>query len=263
MGKSHWRGVLLDGAALAAQQLGRADGPRRLESAWRGAPTLPRLLRWIASDGYTVATVRAKAKRALARCPKTAGRQLGLLRVLVGDVDAAADLLSQAPGLGWSSEAHPGHVLFPLFAVLLANGTSGKVRDTLRADLESTGRDPLEALSADGVERRPKLGTPSIVALIQDVSSRSTLTDADRHSIVAAMWIAAEKRVEGIMGHSRRRHYGHAAILAGLCVALAPADRAKDASAWIAGLRQKYNRRHAFRAELTRAMSSLGLPVVN
>lgn len=66
VGKSHWRGVLLDGAALAAQQLGRADGPRRLESAGRGAPTLPRLLRWIASDGYTVATVRAKAKRALA-----------------------------------------------------------------------------------------------------------------------------------------------------------------------------------------------------
>lgn len=81
--------------------------------------------------------------------------------------------------------------------------------------------------------------------------------------MVDAMRIAAEKRVEGILGHSRRRHYGHAAMLAGLCVALAPADRGKDASAWIAGLRQKYNRRHAFREELTRAMSSLGLTVLN
>lgn len=263
VGKSHWRGALLDGAALAAQQLRRADGPRRLESAWRGAPTLPRLLRWIASDGHTVATVRAKAKKALARCPKTAGRQLGLLRVLVGDVDAAADLLSQAPGLGWSSEAHPGHVLFPLFAVLLANRTSRKVRHTLLADLESTGRDPLEALSPDDVEGRPKLGTPSIVPLILDVSSSITLADEDRNSMIDAMRIAAEKRVEGILGHSRRRHYGHAAMLAGLCVALAPTDRGKDASAWIAGLRQKYNRRHAFREELTRAMSSLGLTVLN
>lgn len=207
--------------------------------------------------------MRAKAKKALTRCPKTAGRQLGLLRVLVGDVDAAADLLSQAPGLGWSSEAHPGHMLFPLFAVLLANRTSRKVRDTLLADLESTGRDPLEALSPDDVEGTPKLGTPSIVPLIQDLSSSITLADEDRHSMVDAMRIAAEKRVEGILGHSRRRHYGHAAMLAGLCVALAPADRGKDASAWIAGLRQKYNRRHAFREELTRAMSSLGLTVLN
>ena len=65
------------------------------------------------------------------------------------------------------------------------------------------------------------------------------------------------------MRHSRRRHYGHAAMLAGLCVALAPTDRGKDASAWMAGLRQKYKRRHAFREELTRAMSSLGLTVLN
>ncbi len=106
--KSHWRGQLRDGSALAAQQLGRADVPRRLEAAWRGAPTLPRLLRWLTSDGHTVATLRVKAKKALTRCPKNAGRQVGLLHVLVGDLGAAATLLSQASGLGWSSEDHPG-----------------------------------------------------------------------------------------------------------------------------------------------------------
>jgi len=262
VGKSHWRGELLDGGALAAQQLGRPDVPKRLETAWRTAPTLTRLLRWLPANGHTPTGLRAKAKKALARCPKTAGRQLGLLRVLVGDAGAAADLLSQAPGLGWSSDDHPGHVVFPLFAVLLANRTSRKVSDTLLADLESTCRDPLDALSPENVEGRPKLGAPSIVALIQDVSSNITLVDADRNSMVDAMRTAAEKRVEGILANSRRRHYGHAALLVASCLALAPTERGEDVSAWMAGLRQTYKRRHAFRAELTRAMASLKMSAV-
>lgn len=94
-GKSHWRGDLLDGAALAAQQLGRSDAFKRLEAAWRAAPTLTRLVRWLVADGHVPAVLRAKAKKALARCPKTARRQLGLIRVLVGDIGAAADLLSR------------------------------------------------------------------------------------------------------------------------------------------------------------------------
>ena len=212
VGKSHWRGELLDGAALAAQQLGRSDVPRRLEAAWRGAPTLPRLLRWIASDGHTLATLRAKAKKALTRCPKTAGRQLGLLRVLVGDLPAAADVLAKAPGLGWSSEDHPGHLVFPLLAVLLANGTARKVSDTLLAD--------------------------------RDVA-------------ITAMRVAAERRVEGILGSARRRHYGHAALLVASCLAFAPKRREAEFSKWSAELRQQYLRRSAFRQELTRAFASL------
>lgn len=149
--------------------------------------------------------------------------------------------------------------MFPVFAVLLANRTSRKVSDTLLADFESTCRDPLDALSPENVEGRPKLGTPSIVALIQDVSSNITLVDADRNSMVDAMRTAAEKRVEGILGNSRRRHYGHAAMLVGQCVALAPTDRRKDLSAWLMGLRKTYSRRHAFTEELTRTMASLGV----
>jgi hypothetical protein len=34
--QSHWRGELLDGAALAAQELGRPDLSKRLEAARRG-----------------------------------------------------------------------------------------------------------------------------------------------------------------------------------------------------------------------------------
>ena len=259
VGKSHWRGQLLDGSALAAQQLGRTDVPRRLEAAWRGAPTLPRLLRWIASDGYTVASLRAKAKKALPRCPKAAGRQLGLLRVLVGELNAAADALSKAPGLGWSSEDHPGHLVFPLLAVLLANGTTRKVSDTLLAELESTCRDLLAAFSDEDADAKPTLATPSIVALIHDARPSIKMADADRDVAITAMRVAAEKRVEGILGNSRRRHYGHAALLVASCLAFAPKGREAELSTWYMELRQRHLRRSAFRQELTRAFAGLGV----
>ena len=256
--KSHRRGELLDGGVLSSQRLKRPDVAKRLEAAWQAAPTLTRLLRSLSANSDR-ATAPAKAKKALTRCPEAAGRQLGLLHLLSGDLGAAANLLSQAPGLGWSSGDHPGHVVFPSFAVLLANGTPRKVSDTLLADLESTSRDPLDVLSPDDVEGRPKLVSPSIVSLIQDVASSMTLADVDRNALIDAMRIAAEKRVEGILGSSRRRHYGHAAMLAGQCVAVAPAARRKDLSAWLMGLRQTYSRRHAFTQELMRAMESLGV----
>lgn len=259
---SHWRGELLDGAALAAQQLGRSDRASRLAAAWRAAPSLRRLVRWLEANGRSPAVVRAKATKALRRCSTAAGRQVGLLRVLLADWRSAADLLSKAAGLGWSTEDHPAHVLFPSFAILLATKDSTRVSDPLLANLESTCRDPLEALSPDDIDGRPKLSQPSIIALIQDVSSSIELTDADRTSMLDAMRIAAEKRVEGILEKSRRRYYGHAALLAATCVAFAPKARARDFANWIAGLRRTYSRRHAFTGELTRALESLGLPAV-
>lgn len=259
VGKSHWRGELLDGAALAAQQLKRSDLAERLAAAWHAAPTLARLLRWLVTEDRSPTALRVKARKIVSRCPKTAGRQLGLLRLLACDIGAAADLLSQAPGLGWSSDEHPGHVLFPSFALLLAHRTSRSVPDALLADLDSTCRDPLEVLSPDDVERRPKLGTPSIATLIQGVSSTITFVEEDLRSMVDSMCVAAERRVEGILGRSRRRQYGHAAMLVASCVALAPAGGGKELSAWMMGLRQTYSRRHAFREELRRAMESLGV----
>lgn len=263
VGRSHWRGNLLDGAALAAQQLGRPDRSKRLEAAWRAAPTLARLLRWLVADGHSPATVRTKAKKALALYPKKAGQQIGLLRVLLGDVAAAATLLSKAPGLGWSDPEHPGHAVFPLLALLLSDGTPGKVSDALVLELEATGRDPLEVFSDEDTQLKPKLSTCSITRLIQDLRPSITLTDADRDVAIDAMRITAEKRAEGILGHSRRRHYGHAALLVASCVALAPKGREVELSTWAAGLRQTYSRRHAFREELTRAFASLGLAPVN
>ena len=75
------------------------------------------------------------------------------------------------------------------------------------------------------------------------------------------MRIAAEKRTEGILGNSRRQHYGHAALLVASCVAFAPKSRVSELLRWAADLRQQYWRRHAFREELARASESLGVLV--
>ena len=256
--QSHGRGELLDGAALAAHELGRSDLFKRLEAAWRAAPTMTRLLRWLAVDGDEHERIRSKAARSLARCPKTAVRQVGLLRVLLGDVTGAATLLSKSPGLGWSNPDHPGHTLFPLLATLLSNGAIG---DALVTELEATARHPLEALAMTDEEHKPKLITPSIVALIQRARPGVALTDPDRDAAIDAMRIAAEKRVEGILGNSRRQHYSHAALLVASCVAFAPKKRAAELLRWAMDLRQQYWRRHAFREELARACESLGVLV--
>ena len=213
----------------------------------------------MAADGQSASTLRAKAKTALTHCPKSAGRQLALLRVLVGDLPAAADVLSKAPGLGWSSEDHPGHLVFPLLAVLLANGTEKRVSDALLAELESTCRDVLAAFSDEVADEKPKLATPSMVAFIQDARPIITMADADRDVAITAMRIAAEKRVEGVLGHSRRRYYGHAALLVASCLAFVPKRREAEFSTWVADLRRQYSRRSAFKEELAQACASLGL----
>jgi hypothetical protein len=253
--ESHWRGELLDGAALAAQELGRPDLSKRLEAAWRAGPSLTRLLRWLAVDGHEQEAIRTKATRAVARCPKTAGRQVGLLRLLVGEVTGAAAVLSKCPGLGWSNPDHPGHTMFPLLAMLLSNGTIG---EALVTELEATARDPLNSFApTEEEEYKPKLATPSIVALIQGARPGIALTEPDQDAAIDAMRIAAEKRTEGILNNSRRQHYGHAALLVASCVAFAPKSRASELLKWARDLRQRYSRRHAFRQELARACESL------
>ena len=156
--------------------------------------------------------------------------------MLVGDVTGAAAVLSKSPGLGWSNPDHPGHTLFPLLAMLLSNGTIG---DALVTELEATGRDPLESFAMTDEEHKPKLSTPSMVALIQSVRPGIALTDPDRDAAIDAMRIAAEKRTEGILGNSRRQHYGHAALLVASCVAFAPKSRAAELLRWATDLRQQ------------------------
>jgi hypothetical protein len=184
---------------------------------------------------------------------------LGLLRIVTGDLGGAAKLLADAPGLGWSSADHPGHVLFPAFAILLADGGSQKIGPTLLANLESACRDPLEMLRHSGIEARPALASPSVSKLIEESHSTLTINPSDRDVMLDAMRVTAERRIEGILGESRRRHYGHAATLVASCLAVAPRHRQKDASDWIAQLLVAHSRRHAFKQELQAALKSVGL----
>ena len=116
-------------------------------------------------------------------------------------------MLAKSPGLGWSDPDHPGHALFPLLATLLSNGTIG---DALVAELEATSRDPLEFFAKRDEEHKPTLTTPSMGALIQRARPSIALTDPDSDAAIDATRIAAGKRVEGILGKSRRQHYSHA-----------------------------------------------------
>ena len=117
----------------------------------------------------------------------------------------------------------------------------------------------MEAFVDDTVKQKPRLATPSIVAMIQNVRPSLKVTDADRDVSIDAMRTAAAKRIEGILSNSRRRHYGHAALLVASCLAFAPKRREAELSAWYAKLRLQYARRSAFRQELTRAFASLGV----
>jgi hypothetical protein len=75
------------------------------------------------------------------------------------------------------------------------------------------------------------------------------------------MRIAADKRLDGILGNSRRQHYGHAVLLVASCVGCAPKSRASELLRWATAVRQEYWRRHAFREELARACENLGVLV--
>jgi hypothetical protein len=251
-----WRGDFLDGAALAAKRLEHERASAKLEAAWLGAPSLARLLRWLLADDASRALVRKRAKQAIEACPKDAARLRGLLHMLLGERELAARALASAPGLGWSSDDHPGHVAFPSFAWVLGEGKPAHAAatcvDALReaphslTDISFEGLDLLHETRA--VE---KLATPTVLDALARAEANSRVTPSQRNVILDAMRAAARKRVDGVTGEKRRRHYGHAAMLVACCVEL---DRGAAASAWLAEIRARTSRFPAFREELAGAL---------
>lgn len=241
------RAELLDGAALSAQELGRPGQPDRLERAWRVGPTLLRLCRWLGT-AKTKAVLARNATGALKACPDEASRQRALLHILLHDLEAAAQLLAAAPGLGWSREAHPGHLVFGLLARRLApEGVS------LPFDLPSLAAlasDSLELAVVDeipGAPHRPRLTSPDLAAILElaDVT-RPKVSAATRAVLLKALRRAAEKRVAGVAEEKRRRHYGHAARLVAAC---AVADPTPETATWVAAVRANYRRYSALHGE--------------
>lgn len=237
----HVRAELLDGAALAAQSLGRRDLPARLERAWRAGPTMARLRRWLGTAGGKAA-LRKCAAVALEACPKGAARQRAFLHLLRGDFEESAELLASAPGLGWSHGEHPGHLLFSLFARLL--GAVAEVRHV-------PDFDELELMTPSANE--PRLATPEAEELLRVAGIETPAANAARRSVVAAMRRAAERRLEGVTANKRRRHYGHAANLVALCLRC---DRSPATQRWATGLDTQYRQFSALRRELGRALGT-------
>lgn len=233
------RGEFLDGAALAAQELGLEDLATRLEQPWRGAPSFGRLCRWLGTSGNEE-IAKTHARTALESCPKEAHRQRALLQVVVRDLETPAKLLAAAPGLGWSDDEHPGHLLFALFENLLG-------RPPATSSFAERGMDaePLEWMNADGDQ--VLLAAPEVGDLLEIAGINEQPEVSVQRTLLEAMRRAAEKRLAGVTENKRRRHYGHAAQLVATCAALGSSTEAND---WIATIRTRYRRYPALQREL-------------
>ena len=229
------QGEFLDGGALAAQELARKDLPRRLERAWRKAPDMVRLRRWLGSS-RTKKVLRERVAEALSACPNKAHRQRALLHVLDGDFTAAAKLLAAAPGLGWSNPDHPGHLLFPLFISLLSD-----------VELSETTCD-FEAFSLSLDRGEPRLLTPEVVDLLELAKVTGPDGAKIRAAVMKAMCEAAGKRIGGVTENKRRRHYRHAAALALACARI---DDSAETARWLTAIRDGYRRYPALQRELS------------
>jgi hypothetical protein len=234
--EAHWRGSFLDGAALAARELGRRDLPSRFERAWRASPTLLRLRRWLGA-ARTAARMRKAAAEALEACPKRDERKRAFLNMVAGDLGAAAKWLSMAPGLGWSSPEHPGHLVFPLFVELLGDGDSRVGSGRRPSPVRSLDLDELESMTADPDE--PRLQAPEAAVILEAAGVQGPIRGEGRSAMLAAMRRAAEKRVKGVTKKKRRRYYDHAAQLVAACATLDPTPQG---GRWVAGLRSRYSR---------------------
>lgn len=229
------RGEFFDGAALATQELGGEDLPKRLARAWREVPDMVRLCRWLGSS-KTKTDLIQYAKEALLVVPKKAHRQCALLLVLNADFCAAAKLLAAAPGLGWSDEEHPGHLLFPWFCKLFGV--------FVPCDLEFYRFGDRDSLSDT-----PRLLTPKVSMLLDRVEVAAPSDAQIRTEIFKAMRKAAEERIEDVVANKYRKRYEHAASLALACVAV---DKTPETEAWMAMLRTEYRRFSALQREFNR-----------
>jgi len=246
-------GDFLDGAALAAQELASDDLDATLERAWRQARTMTRLRRWLGGS-CTQSDLAERAGLALEAAPASAARQRALLHVLRAELGEAAALLAQARGLGWSNAEHPGYLVFPLFVGLLC-GVEVAIMlppsdDDLHDEDDLDDEDDVEGwMDAD----RAKLRTPTIKALLQTADVNAPEAAQLRASMIEAMRAAAQKRIEGVTGSKRRRHYDHAASLAVQC---ARAEGSPEGETWLRELMHQYRRYPALMREFKAAEAS-------
>lgn len=172
---------------------------------------------------------------------------------------AAGNLLERAPGLGWSSADHPGHVLFPLFAWASAGAPSGTVREVLVQPLHrpaNTQYDGAFELPAEPTKDVPaRLAKPALLEVLQQAAVLEHFTANGRATALRALKAAPLERTEGVLSNKRCRHYEHAALLVACCVELEQGSgKAAQQSAWPAGVVARAARFPAFQAALRAAL---------
>jgi hypothetical protein len=250
------RADLLDGAAIAAHQLGRDDVAERLERAWRASPTLLRLCRWLDTAPGPV-VLKTRARKALSLCPKRAHRQRVFLYVLTGHPQEAVRLVAAAPGLGWSQEEHPGHLGFWLLAALIAPEGAvlavgpPNLASAAESELAGITEWPTDLEAQNSTSVVPRLPLPDLTRIVTLADPRPPTGSAARAALLMALRTAAERRAAGVTKEKRRRYYEHVARLVGTCVAV---DRGPDTTAWVSGIRTRYRRFSAMQTEFERML---------
>jgi hypothetical protein len=182
----------------------------------------------------------------LKACPSAAARQLALLHVLAGDVLAAAELLVQAPGAGWSGDEHPGPLLFAFFIERL-----GGARKLTWTGIDAAVTDGFEALLDD--HDGPRLASPRISEIIARVGGVTMGSPDERRIVLEAMKQAAEKRIASVTADKHRSRYAQAAGLVAGCVAC---DESGESARWAMGIKLEYRRFPSFRQALENALGA-------
>jgi len=269
---------------------GAVEARRR---AWRADPTRERLIALVTTArvaGTEDRTLAAETRHARGRTDRLSGE----LFLLAGRIDTAAAALTHAPSRGWSRPAHPGPVVLP-YLLVAATAAAPPTADTqlgqlfagidtipeipiyhrLDADHGMDEDDPddpddLDTEDVDVTDDEPGGDTKdrpaSLVALLTSQITQANTPAKRRRQWLAAAESVVARRVEAIVSNKNRGAYARAASL---IVAYAEAQTITGTGTgnghdYVAGMRQRYPRHTAFRAELdraTRASALAGQPV--
>jgi tetratricopeptide (TPR) repeat protein len=262
-----WAARFHDDAARVAFHAGKsAETARILHAAWRARPTVARLLRWLGAESPDPAVGEDKTRdeiealrRRVLRAPCAAA---ATLRLLAGDYRGAAAALAKADGLGWSSEEHPGHVIFPALLFIVTHGQAPSRRSEPAAKVIEAGwvgsslsetLDEELSLFHGLLPPPPRL---SLRSCLEKGIARHPLSPEQRSKVVAALRQAAARRVEAVVAKKRRGAYHHAGLLAAACAAIGDPSAPAAGSAWLAALAASFPRQSAFKAARRAARSA-------
>lgn len=237
-----------DEAALLCAKLGQSDLVRpHLAAALDARPTVDRLLRLI-DDGVPAGEVLRQRAQALRRSGKYSSPAIvGVLQLLAGEYAAAAEVLAVASGTGWSTEGHPGHMVFASIVLLIGGkAPAGSVREEACSPIETVANAIGESIPAP------------LLASLFDRCEATGRVPVD--GLLDALRTAAWRRIDDVTSTTHRSRYAHGARLA-VCVAELQnqfGDHA-GAAAWLDRVRRETKSWPMFQAELAEAMKKAGV----